>query len=306
MRLAREQDEALKKLAQSQAAAQAKLVDEYKRRIARARSSASSSSRPTCRAIPRSSSTSCCCRAARCSSVKIRKASGSRAVGQRGRARHPQGAAPAAAAAGLRVFKRIPGTQSQIPAQRISRASPRAPVAARRHAARARRNANGYNSAHENQQAASLVPRCRHSDLARAALRRRTPPSPSRSSATGASQFPIAIVPFRAEAGLRASGDTRHRRRSRAERAVQDGRRRRVEPPAVRAAGRQLPDLARARRGRGRDRVRGAAVRRALRRAVQADGRREAGAARGLCLHRGRRASCGSRRTGSPTSSTRS
>ena len=36
MRLAREQDEALKKLAQSQAAAaaQAKLVDEYKRRIA--------------------------------------------------------------------------------------------------------------------------------------------------------------------------------------------------------------------------------------------------------------------------------
>ena len=34
IRLAREQDEALKKLAQSQAAAQAKLVDEYKRRIA--------------------------------------------------------------------------------------------------------------------------------------------------------------------------------------------------------------------------------------------------------------------------------
>lgn len=34
MRLAREQDEALKKLAQSQAAAQAQLVDEYKRRIA--------------------------------------------------------------------------------------------------------------------------------------------------------------------------------------------------------------------------------------------------------------------------------
>ena len=34
LRLAREQDEALKKLAQSQAAAQAKLVDEYKRRIA--------------------------------------------------------------------------------------------------------------------------------------------------------------------------------------------------------------------------------------------------------------------------------
>jgi colicin import membrane protein len=33
-RLAREQDEALKKLAQNQAAAQAKLVDEYKRRIA--------------------------------------------------------------------------------------------------------------------------------------------------------------------------------------------------------------------------------------------------------------------------------
>jgi len=33
MRLAREQDEALRKLAQSQAAAQAKLVDEYKRRI---------------------------------------------------------------------------------------------------------------------------------------------------------------------------------------------------------------------------------------------------------------------------------
>jgi len=34
LRLAREQDEALRKLAQSQAAAQAKLVDEYKRRIA--------------------------------------------------------------------------------------------------------------------------------------------------------------------------------------------------------------------------------------------------------------------------------
>jgi len=34
IRLAREQDEALRKLAQSQAAAQAKLVDEYKRRIA--------------------------------------------------------------------------------------------------------------------------------------------------------------------------------------------------------------------------------------------------------------------------------
>jgi colicin import membrane protein len=34
IRLAREQDEALKKLAQSQAAAQARLVDEYKRRIA--------------------------------------------------------------------------------------------------------------------------------------------------------------------------------------------------------------------------------------------------------------------------------
>src|SRR5690606_18822214 len=137
-------------------------------------------------------------RAAGGRSARRQDAAGERpgAVGRRGGARRAPCAA-AAAAVGSRAHATVPGTQSEIPTQRMRRIRVRPVVVWRR----CYRKTNGYNSR-------MRVGRLQRALYAVVVLLLTSLPVRAFAAltieivGTGANQFPIAIVPFRAEAGI--------------------------------------------------------------------------------------------------------